>query len=52
VPAVVRKRGDEWVVLSHEGEGAQVLGRFKDEARAKTQARAVNASLHAKGKIR
>lgn len=45
MPAVVRKRGGQWVVLSHKGKGARVLGEHRSRVRALRQARAVNARL-------
>lgn len=51
MPAVVRKRGNRWVVLSHDGPGAQVLGRHKTKRAAGRQQRAVNRQLRKKGRI-
>jgi len=45
MPAIVRKRGRRWVVLSHAGTGARVLGSHTTEQAARRQQRAVNASL-------
>jgi len=45
MPAVVRKRGKGWVVLSHEGKGERELGRHGSRAQAARQARAVNARM-------
>ena len=49
MPAIVVKRGEKWVCLSHRG--GRILGTHPSKAKADAQARAVNASLHRKGKI-
>jgi len=52
MPAVVRKRGSSYVVLSHAGAGGKTLGKHKTRAKADAQKRAVNSSLHEQGKIK
>jgi hypothetical protein len=49
MPAVVVKSGNRWLVLSHAG--GRKLGSHASKAKAKAQARAVNASLKRQGKI-
>jgi hypothetical protein len=51
MPAIIRKHGEKWVVLSHKGKGSKTLGTHSSRAKALAQMRAVNASLHRKGKI-
>lgn len=50
MPAIVRKRKSEWVVLAHKGKGARVLGRHPTRAAALRQQRAVNRRLRRRGK--
>lgn len=51
MPAVIRKVGGKFVVFSHAGKGGKVLGRHDSHDKAAAQQRAVNASLHEKGRI-
>lgn len=51
MPAVVRRRGSLWVVLSHAGKGGRVLGKHSTRKAAQAQQRAVNRSLKRRGKI-
>jgi hypothetical protein len=50
MPAVVRKKGKRYYVYSHAGKGARILGRHSSQTKARKQQRAVNASLHKRGK--
>lgn len=49
MPAVVEKRGDKWVVLSHQG--GSVKGTHSTLEKARRQQRAINRSLKMAGKI-
>jgi len=51
MPAIVRRRGRAWVVLSHKGKGARVLGRHSTRKAALAQQRAVNRSLKKRGRV-
>lgn len=52
MPAKVRKTGSGYKCYSHKGKGGRPLSKkSKSKAGAARQCRAVNASLHRKGKI-
>jgi hypothetical protein len=52
VPAIIREIDGKWVVKSHRGKGAKTLGTHTSRDKALKQQRAVNVSLHKKGKIK
>jgi len=52
MPAKVRKSGSGYKCYSHKGKGGKALSKKKkSKAGAARQCRAVNRSLHMKGKI-
>lgn len=52
MPAIVKKMGKKYVVLSHKGRGARILGRHTTRPQAVAQRDAVNRSLRKRGKIK
>lgn len=52
MPVKPVKRGDVWIVIEKDtGRKSKHSGTFHSKLAAMKQARAINANLHAKGKI-
>lgn len=52
MPVKAARRGGKWIVVeSATGKKMDHSGMFRSKRRAQAQAKAVNASLHRRGKI-